>query len=70
MSRFTDFRNKFYIEIGNALIGMLLDKLRKGKDGRAEVPEPPTFHGGTDGIDGVSAGSSGVRYEKSDGESR
>ena len=59
MSRFTEFRDNITIEIGNKLIGLMLDKLIGGLSGRfrsPEVPAPPEL-GDSDCPTGASSGA-------------
>ena len=59
MSRFTDLRDKAVLELGNSLIRLLIDKIVRSADARADtdLESPPSILGNTDRSAGATAGS-------------
>lgn len=61
MSRFTDFRDKAVLEVGNSLIRLLIDKVVRSANARADASteSPPSILGNADSSAGTTAGSTG-----------
>ena len=61
MSRFTDFRDKAVLEVGNSLIRLLIDKLLRSVNARAgaELEAPPSILGNADSSAGTETRSTG-----------
>lgn len=74
MSRYTDFRDRAILEVGNSLIRLLIDKIVRSANARADanLASPPSIlgysdssAGATTGSTGEAAGSTGVEHARS-----